>query len=57
MNPVRVYDSIDVQTLAEIVEHCRAAGAAGSIVISSYNNIVVYYEDSRTKRSAGYRFC
>ena len=48
MNPVRVNDSTDVQTLDELTELCRAAGATGLTIISSCDKVIVYYKDPQT---------
>ena len=48
MNLAMVEDSVDVQTLDELAELCRAAGAAGSTVISSCGKVTVFYKDPRT---------
>lgn len=48
MNPFNVNGSIVIQDLTDLTELCRIAGAAGSVVVSSCDKMIVYYKDSQT---------
>jgi hypothetical protein len=48
MKTIEYQDFVMVQNPVELIEVCKAAGAAIATVIYSTNHVVVYYRDPQT---------